>query len=67
MIAPATTPAPTLLLKADEAAAALQVCEKTLWNLTAPRGSIPCIRLGRSIRYSVAALEKWIADEGAKA
>ena len=52
---------PTLLLTAREAAKALAISEKTLWTLTTPRGSIPAIRVGeRSLRYSVAALEKWI-------
>jgi predicted DNA-binding transcriptional regulator AlpA len=63
MIAPATNQPPTLLWKADEAAAAIQVCEKTLWSLTAPRGPIPCVRLGRSIRYSPAAIQRWIDEK----
>jgi excisionase family DNA binding protein len=55
---------PTLLLTAREAAKALAISEKTLWSLTTPRGPIPAIRVGeRSIRYSVAALEKWIAGQ----
>ncbi len=55
---------PKLLLTAREAAKALAISEKTLWSLTTPRGPIPCVRVGeRSIRYSVAALEKWIATQ----
>jgi hypothetical protein len=54
---------PTLLLTARDAARALSISEKTLWSLTEPRGPIPMIRVGeRSIRYSVVALEKWIAE-----
>jgi predicted DNA-binding transcriptional regulator AlpA len=50
-----------LLVKAVEAARLLSVSEKTLWSLTAPRGPIPVVRIGeRSIRYSVAALQRWI-------
>jgi excisionase family DNA binding protein len=57
---------PTLLLTAREAAKALAVSEKTLWTLTTPRGPIPAIRVGeRSLRYSVRALEEWIARQPA--
>jgi predicted DNA-binding transcriptional regulator AlpA len=57
---------PTLLLTARDAARALAISEKTLWTLSAPRGPIPTIRVGeRSIRYSVAALEKWVAAQQA--
>ncbi len=56
--------APTLLLTAREAAQALRISEKTLWSLTQPRGPIPVVRVGqRSVRYSVAALEQWIAEQ----
>ena len=56
-----TKSAPTLLLTPREAAGALRVSEKTLWNWTSPRGSIPVIRVGaRSVRYSVAACQQWI-------
>lgn len=49
-----------LLLKSCEAAKALAVSERTLWGLT-DAGEIPCVRLGRSKRYSVDALQAWIA------
>ena len=49
-----------LLLTAKEAAAALGVCEKTLWSLTEPRGSIQCIRIGRAVRYDPRDLTMWI-------
>jgi predicted DNA-binding transcriptional regulator AlpA len=59
--------APKLLLKPREAAAALGLSEKSLWSLTQPRGPIPVVRVGeRSVRYSVAALEKWIAGQAAE-
>lgn len=55
---------PTLLLTARDAAKALAVSEKTLWTLTTPRGPIPAIRVGeRSLRYSVRALDEWIARQ----
>ncbi len=49
-----------LLLTAREAADTLSVCEKTLWAMTAPRGDLRPIRIGRAVRYSVAELERWI-------
>ena len=53
-----------LLLTASEAAELLHVSGKTLWNHTAPRGNqIPAVRFGKTIRYSRAALEAWIAGQ----
>jgi excisionase family DNA binding protein len=49
----------SLLVTAREAAKMLSVCEKTLWSLTA-RGEIPVVRIGRSVRYSLADLNHWI-------
>lgn len=54
--------APKLLLSAREAAAALCVCPKTLWSLTV-RGDLPCLRIGRRVLYSPAALNEWIAHQ----
>ena len=50
-----------LLLTPREAAKALSVCEKTLWTWTQPRGPIPAVRFGSAVRYSVAALSRFIA------
>ncbi len=53
-----------MLLTVTEAAQLLQVSEKTLWNHTAPRGNaIPTVRFGKTLRYSRAALEAWIAKQ----
>jgi excisionase family DNA binding protein len=50
-----------LLLTAREAAARLAVSEKTLWLMTAPRGTLPCVRVGsRGVRYDPADLRAWI-------
>jgi len=54
-----------LLLTPREAAKALSVCEKTLWTWTAPRGPIPAVRFGKAVRYSTAALERFIAESEA--
>jgi len=49
-----------LLLPTREAAEALSISERTLWSLTEPRGPIPCVRIGRSVRYHVADLEAYV-------
>ena len=50
---------PRLLLKPDEAANALAICPRKLWALT-DRGDIPCLRIGRSVRYDPRDLTAWI-------
>jgi hypothetical protein len=54
-------PVPQLLLTPRAAAAALFVSERTLWGLTAPRGPIPAVRIGRAVRYDLEALRYYIA------
>ncbi|MBI5758811.1 MAG: helix-turn-helix domain-containing protein [Planctomycetales bacterium] len=51
-----TTPAANtvpvrLLLTPREAAKAMAVSERTLWGWSEPRGPIPVVRIGRSVRY----------------
>lgn len=47
------------LLRPDEAAALLAV--KTSWIYDAVRtGNLPCIRVGRHIRFTRAMLEEWL-------
>jgi excisionase family DNA binding protein len=54
------------LLTVREAAERLSVSEKTLHRLSAPAGSLPCVRIGkRGVRYTAAALDRWIADQEA--
>jgi hypothetical protein len=54
---------PPLLLTPRAAAAALSVSPRTLWGLSAPRGPIPVVKIGRSVRYSAEALRAWIAAQ----
>ncbi len=56
--------APRLLLTSRQAADALAICPRLLWDLT-NRGEIVCLRLpgrgkARAIRYDVADLQRWI-------
>jgi hypothetical protein len=55
-------PIETLLVGARDAAKMLSISERSLWALSAPRGSLPCIRVpgSRLVRYSPADLESWI-------
>ena len=49
-----------LLLSAREAAAALGICEKSLWNFSQPRGPIPSVKIGSRVLYSPGDLRKAI-------
>ncbi len=48
-----------LLLTEPEAADALGISPRALWDLRS-RGEIPVVRVGRSVRYSIRDLEAWI-------
>lgn len=50
---------PVLLLRLDEAAKALAISPRKLWSLT-NCGEVPCVRIGRTVRYEVADLQNWI-------
>ena len=58
---------PTLsLLKPNEAADALGICPRTLWAITAPRGTLSCVRVGKSVRYHQADLDDFIEQHKSK-
>jgi excisionase family DNA binding protein len=67
MTGPSTTnPQATLtdgpLLRPDEAAQLLSV--KTSWVYEAVRaGRVPCVRVGRHIRFTRGMLEEWLAEQ----
>ncbi len=56
-----------LALRPREAAKALGVSPRTLWSLTAPRGPIPCVRIGhgkrQTVLYPVAELQTWLSRQ----
>jgi len=60
----ATQPGESLALRPRDAAKALGIAERTLWGLTAPRGPIPCLRIGhgkrQTVLYPVAELRAWL-------
>ena len=51
-----------LLVRAQDGARLLGISARKLWELT-HRGQIPCVRIGRALRYSVRALEAWVAEQ----
>ncbi len=54
------------LLSVPEAADYLSISHRSLWAMTAPRGPIPSIKFGRTVRYSVEALDGVIAERSIK-
>jgi len=52
---------PSLLIKPGEAAKLLSISTRTLWTLTR-EGVVPCVRLGKSVRYSLDTLRAVIAQ-----
>jgi excisionase family DNA binding protein len=57
---------PFLALRAREAAQALGISERLLWEWT-NKGIIPHIRLGKAILYPVDSLREWLKREAEKA
>lgn len=60
------TAVPQLALSPRDAAQALSMSEKGLWNLTKPRGPIPAAKIGRLVRYDIRDLLAFL-DEMKKA
>jgi hypothetical protein len=56
-----------LALRPREAAKTLGIGPRTLWGLTAPRGPIPCVRVGhgnrQTVLYPVADLQAWLSRQ----
>jgi len=51
-----------LLITARDAAKALAIGQRKLWELT-NRHEIPHVRIGRAVRYDPRDLEQWIATQ----
>ncbi len=55
---------PRLALRPKDAAKALGIGERKLWEITADRTSgIPHVRLGKAILYPVRELRDWLAEK----
>ena len=58
---------PRLALRPKEAATALGIGERKLWEITADQTSgIPVIRWGKCVLYPVRELRDWLAEQAAK-
>jgi hypothetical protein len=58
---------PVLSLRPRDAAKALGIGTRKLWELTADRTSgIPHFRLGKAVLYPVRELQDWLAEHSAK-
>src|SRR5262249_52341215 len=55
-----TTGLPALVVVVVAAAARRGFGPRPGWGLTSPRGARPCVRIGRAVKYSPAALAAWI-------
>lgn len=60
-------PTGPLSLRPRDAAKALGISTRTLWGLSAPRGPIPCLRVGHgkrpSVLYPVSELKAWLSQQ----
>ncbi len=57
------TTIPPLAVRPREAAARLNISTRLLWSLSAPRGPIPCVRIGGRggcVLYRVEDLDDWL-------
>lgn len=57
---------PPLLVGRERAAAMLNISTRSLAGVTAPKGTLPCVRFGRQVRYSVPELQRWISEIATK-
>ena len=52
-----------LVMSVSEAAEALGISERTLWQNTAPRGGIPVVKVGRRVLYDPQDLRVWLNSQ----
>ncbi|MBX3404146.1 MAG: helix-turn-helix domain-containing protein [Phycisphaeraceae bacterium] len=55
-----------LAMRPKDAAKALGIGQRKLWELSQPRGPIPCVRIGCCVLYPYALLQAWLAEQAAK-
>lgn len=63
MAADAKTTPEQLLWTSRQAAQACEISERQLWARTRPRGEIPCVRIGHSVRYSPEVLQRFFESQ----
>lgn len=57
-----TETTPRLLLTPREAAQTLAISPRKLWEVT-KTGGLPCVRIGRAVRYDITDLQTWITAQ----
>jgi excisionase family DNA binding protein len=55
------------LLKIEEAAEYLSLGRSKTYELLQPRGPLPIVRIGKSVRVPAAALQRWVEEQTATA
>ena len=60
---PQAAPAPPVFLSPRQAALALGLSERKLWTLTHETREIPHLKIGKSVRYRIEALQEWAAAQ----
>ena len=48
------------LLSIGQTSHLLNLCEKTVWNHAAPRGTLPVVRIGSRLLFRRADIDAWI-------
>lgn len=48
------------LLSIREASELLNLCEKSVWNHAAPRGTLPTVRIGSRLLFRREDIDRWI-------
>jgi len=56
----AKNPFLAMLMSIREVAEQTRLCEKSVWNATAPRGDLPCVKLGARCLYRPEDVAAWI-------
>ena len=62
MLTPSESAVPALALRPKDAAKALGIGTRKLWEMT-NCGAIPHVRFGKAVVYPVAVLERWLAEQ----
>ena len=53
-------PVSAALLSIREASELLNLCEKSVWNHAAPRGSLPVVRIGSRLLFRREDIDRWV-------
>lgn len=63
---PTPTAIQPIAMRLRNAAKVTGLSERTIWGHTAPRGSLPCVRVGSAVLYRVDDLHRWLAERAAE-